>query len=405
MPIRIQTPDGGIAEFPDNTPDETIEAAMAAEFGAPEPAADDSPSVMESQHPHARVGRWVQRNAPVVGGLLSGALTGGASLPAQAIAAAGGGFLGARLRGDDRTTAATEGALQGGATLGGAAVAAAAGKAGPAIYRGLLKPSKAIRDSFGGGDVTRTLMDAGATITRRGADKMVDLMGLSRGKALAAVDAAEQAGAGGVPAKELVKPFGEVAKELRQRVDIGQANELGQVGSRGKALIKTANRTGGAIPLTKLQVMKETAQDAAEGAYRQIERGTAKQLSADDLLNAATARGAKEAIERRVPGVRDINAQTQKYIGGSRALDDALDRSSNNNAIGAMKDLIAIGGGAGIGELTGNREAGLGTGALLALLSRPGPGSLGAIGLDRLSRQQLDQWLRAAIMGANFGQE
>lgn len=402
MPIRVQMPDGGIAEFPDDMSKADIESALAGVSGEPESAfARDFPKMAAVARSADAKNREL---GPAAGAMTAAALTGGASLPVQALAAAGGGYLGARGRGDSRSDAAVSGALQGALTPIGAGAAWAAGKAGPAIYRGLLKPSKAIRDSFGADSVVRTLMDEGATITRRGADKMVDLMGLSRGKALDAVRAAEQAGAPGVPAQDVVREFAPVAKELRNRVDIGQANELARIGQRGKALVQTAGKSGGTIPLSKAQTMKETAQDASSGAYRQMDRGTVKQLSGDDLLDTATARGLKTAIERRVPGVKDINTQTQRYIGGSRALEDALERSSNNNAIGGMKDLIAVGGGMGVGGLTGDSEKGVATAALIALLTRPSAGSLGAIGLDRLSRQQLDQWMRAALAGISSGQ-
>lgn len=44
MPIRIQTPDGSIAEFPDGTPDATIQQVMAREYGGPQAGGSPRPS-------------------------------------------------------------------------------------------------------------------------------------------------------------------------------------------------------------------------------------------------------------------------------------------------------------------------------------------------------------------------
>jgi len=242
-------------------------------------------------------------------------------------------------------------------------------------------------------------------ITGRGVDKAGRLTGESRAAAMGLVDDAAKAGAPGVPAKEVIKEYGPVASELRKRVDIGQLNQMPTVGARGKAIVNTADRAGGEIPLQRAQALKETAQDASSGAYRQMDRGTVKQLSADDMLDTATASGLKKAVEARVPGVQAANQQTQRRLGGLRAVEDAVERSSNNLAAGGMRDLISVGGGAGLGELTGDRNKGLAAGGILALLTRPSTGSLGAIGLDRLSRQQLDQWLRAALAAADVNRQ
>jgi len=128
--------------------------ALAAQMGGSASDVSDEPSVMESQHPHARVGRWVQRNAPMLGGMAASAAIPGAGPlvgAARIAAAAGGGFLGSRARGDDREQAAGEGLTQGAIGLGAGGLQWLAGKAAPLLYQGLLKPATALRDSFGGG--------------------------------------------------------------------------------------------------------------------------------------------------------------------------------------------------------------------------------------------------------------
>lgn len=120
-------------------------------------------------HPHARVGTWVKDNAPMIGGGIAAALTGGAGLIPSAIAAAGGGFLGARVRGDDRSSAATEGATQGvmeGAFgLGGKLLKAVA----KPIYRAAIP--KHIQDKFSQADLAGQGLDSRTWIgTKRGTE-------------------------------------------------------------------------------------------------------------------------------------------------------------------------------------------------------------------------------------------
>ena len=336
------------------------------------------------------------QNMPAAAAMTAAFLSGGASLPLQAIAAGGGGYLGARGMGQSREDAAATGILQGTLEGVGGGVGKGLAFAAPKLMRGLLKIPKALRESFGGDEIVKTLLDEGAPITERGAAKMAEKVAGSREAAMGLVKRAEDLGDPGVQAKEIVPAYRKVVTELRRRADIGQPSELTKVGERGRAIVKTANRTAG-IPLTRAQALKETAQDAASGAYRKLNRGMSGQLSADDLLDEATAKGLRQAIEGRVPGVAVQNQQTQRLLGGLRALEDAIERSANNNAIGGMRDLIAIGGGAGIGSLTGNTEAGSTAGLLMALLSRPGIGSRAAIGMNRAAQAPLANIIRSLL--------
>jgi ribosome modulation factor len=267
------------------------------------------------------------------------------------------------------------------------------------IYSGLLKPKQALKDSFGGSqEIAGTLLNERAPITRGGLEKVTSRLGQSRTQAMDMVKAAEQQGTQGVVPKDVISEFGDVVKELRKRVDIGQADELPKVGARGKAILRTTGRTGGDIPLTKAQGLKETAQDASAGAYRAMERGTQKQLSADDMLDTATARGLKAGIERKVPGVKAQNQRSQALIGGKNALEDALEREGNTLGVGGAKDTLAMMAGGGA------YAAGAGPAALplaigTRLMTTPSTGSMGAILLNEASKSGiLDGATRAALI-------
>lgn len=272
------------------------------------------------------------------------------------------------------------------------------------IYSGLLKPKQGLKDSFGGAQaLAGTLLNERAPITSGGFAKVTSRLGQSRDAAMQMVKAAEQQGMQGVVAKDVVKEFAPVVTELRKRIDIGQANALPQVGARGRAILRTTGRTGGDIPLTRAQALKETAQDAASGAYRALERGSQKQLSADDLLDQAVAKGLRKGIERKVPGVDLQNARTQSLIGGKNALEDAIERNSNTLGVGGAKDALAmiVGGGAyaaGAGPMS--VPIAMGT----RMMTTPSTGSMAAILLNEASKKGvLDASTRAAIL-ATLGQ-
>jgi hypothetical protein len=221
------------------------------------------------------------------------------------------------------------------------------------------------------------------------------LLGESRGNALRVVKEAQGAGAHGVGPKAIVSEYAPVISELRKRVDIGQADELARVDTRGKSIVRTADRSGGSIPLVRAQQLKETAQDAASGAYRALERGSQKQLSADDLLNSATARGFRRGIEEQVPAIASHNQRTQKLLGATRAVEDAVERESNSNMIGGARDWASLAA-AGLGAAGGGPGGAAAAGAGMRLLTTPSTGSRIAIGAHELARLPFAELVRLA---------
>jgi len=272
------------------------------------------------------------------------------------------------------------------------------------LYGGLLKPKQGLKDSFGDAkEIAGTLLDERVPISRGGVDKITRRLGQSRDAAMRMVKDAEAAGTQGVVAGDVLGEFKPVVSELRKRADIGQADELAKVGQRGRAILRTTGGRGGDIPLTRAQTLKETAQDASSGAYRMMERGTQKQLSADDLLDTAVARGFKGGIERKVPGVGAQNARTQKLLGGTRALEDAVEREANNNMLGGGRDWAALGA-AGLGAAGGGPVGGAAAGALMRLLATPSTGSRIAIGANEIGKSTLtDPILRQSLLALLAG--
>lgn len=132
---------------------------LAAELGGA--ASSHEPSEAPAEHPHARTFRLVKENAPLVGGAIGAMMTGGASLPVQVAAAAGGGGLASLLRGDSASDALSNGLIEGGTQgVGGLAV-----KAGKGIARGLMKgtvPKNISKDFSGQVDIHGEMLKRGA---------------------------------------------------------------------------------------------------------------------------------------------------------------------------------------------------------------------------------------------------
>lgn len=308
-------------------------------------------------------------------------------------------ILGAATGAEGVPTTATEafGNVAGNAAVQGAlsAVPGALQGAGRRLYSGLLKPAKALKDSFGGSDaIVEPLLEKAIPITAGGERRIGAAVGASRTKALDLVRAADESGAPLVEPQDVVREFAPTVVKLRKRIDIGQPSEMAKVGERGRAIVKTTDR---GLPVTRAQQLKEEAQDAATGAYRMQERGGSKQLSADDLLDEDTARGLRRAIEARVPGVGPQNTETRRLLGPLRAIEDATERERGNNAVGGGRDWAALGAGT-LGLLGGGPAGAAASAAAMRALATPSTGSMVAIAAYQAGRLPLDQLIRALVL-------
>lgn len=283
--------------------------------------------------------------------------------------------------------------------LGGGVMTAAPGMiaAGPRVirgiaqrlYNGLLKPSKAVRQEFGD-DVAMRALDNRRLITKGGAEAAESAVDASAKKADDMIANAPRPSQG-VSARRVVREFRPVRDAVQARVDAGvvPASELQKIGERAKRIRGTAQQTGGRIDPVRSQTLKRTSQDAAEGAYAQMQGRSKKMLDTDDLLDAATARGFKGGLEDIIPGIAAQNKATQGLIGESRAVSDAVGRSSNHLPFGSVSDLAAITAGAVTNPAVG---------IVGKLSTMAGPGSAMAIGLNEASKLGLDEAIMRALL-------
>lgn len=254
------------------------------------------------------------------------------------------------------------------------------------LYTGLLKPSKAVREEFG--DVAPGLLDKRRLITKSGADAADAAIDQSSKVANDMIANAPRPTLG-VSARRVVQEFRPVRDAVKARVDAGvtPASELSQIGERARRIRQTGQAAGGRIEPVRAQTLKKTSQEAAEGAYAQMQGRSKKMLGTDDLLDAATARGFKGGLEDIIPGIGAQNRNTQTLIGESRALSDAVGRTSNHLPFGSVSDLAAMG--------VGMANPLLGVAAKASTMA--GPGSAMAIALNELGKRGLDAATERAL--------
>ena len=274
-----------------------------------------------------------------------------------------------------------EGLKQGGYEAGGRYILGPLTKwMGSAIYRSALKPSAAIRSEFGGNEVTGTLVEAGVPITRSGAgtEKVGGLLKSAGQDTAQAIASAEAAGAKPVTMRPVLKSVQRTQENVGARA-VGRSSAQQQVQALRN---ETLQDNPGRIPLSRAQAMKEAEQDLAIQAYKAEAKG-APVNSIETSVHEDVARGLREAIERRVPGIRNKNLRTQRLIGALKAISGAEGRIANRDPVG-MGDALALGTALG-GYQVGGYE-GAAAGIIQEVLTRPEIASRLGIGLDRLGR-------------------
>jgi hypothetical protein len=385
--------------------------------------------------PLARAGQFVARMVkqhPVQAGAMAGSAlaTGGASIPAQlglaALGAAGGAGYGLLTKGattgdfgtpgGNAATMAQEGAAGAAGEGAGQLASKALAKGAYRIYRGVLRPSAPLQREFG--DVAATGIREGIPVSDSGAktatSRIEDLAGQVRGR-LAAKDAERPVVAGYLQPAQSVSlgkaPIHPTMPELRDprsagvllrdapadvydgaaahgnmiapqeiaqrglsgaRADVADralaGDALDQIGALEQRFLTQRNQP---FTLQETQRLKQAEQGLADTAYRAEQNGGPVN-GVDARFHQGVARGAREAIEQRVPDVAPLNQRTQGLIGLRNALDNATRR---NVSIG-IKSLIGdttpgLISGAAIGA---DRAAPMATPLIRALLAAIGGG-------------------------------
>lgn len=253
---------------------------------------------------------------------------------------------------------------------------------GRGVYRSALKVPKAVREEFGAREVADTLVREGVPISRAGAgtartERALSAAGQETRQMLAA---AEAAGAKPVTARPVAQSLQRTRDTVADRALREQP--LAEVQGMRDALLK---ENPGPITLTRAQAMKQAEQDLAIQAYKQEARG-APVNSIDTSVHEDIARGLREAIERRVPGIKNKNLRTQRLIGALKAITAAEGRIANRDPVG-MGDTLALATGAAGYSALG--PSGVALGVIQEALTRPELASRLGIAFDRAGKPRV----------------
>ena len=374
-------------------------AKLSADAGRPSPGYGDEQYNIEPDaetYAPATINRAVEA-LPTVGGMTGSVLGGSKSNPVgvalAAIGGAGGeGFRQAlqAMRGNwDQvppdvqsrvSRIVQEGVKQGGLEGAGRYIIGPLMQmVGRGIYRSALKPSKAIREEFGGNEVADTLVKAGVPITRSGAgsERVGEMLSASGADTAQTLATAEAAGAKPVTMRPVAASISRTRESVGERAL--RAEPTARVNEMRDALLL---ENPGKIPLTRAQSMKQAEQGLAINAYKQEARGIPIN-NLETSVHEDIARGLREAIERRVPGVRNKNRRTQELIGALKAISGAEHRIANRDPVG-MGDALALATG-----MAGYQQAGLkgaALGVIQEALTRPEVASRLGIAFDRAGK-------------------
>lgn len=389
MPIQIQAPDGSIAEFPDGTPDETITAVMAKEYGGPKaqppPAAKPQESWGEYATGLAReggaglafnYGDEIEAGArALLGGgsydenkaaidqemgqfrerhpiqAMGANLVGGVAVPGMGLAKLGGRGLMAAT-GINAAIGAGTGALSGSGTgntlgeragnaLAGGALGGAVGAAAPAVMRAAGHAGRTVQNLLGwqspertaSAMLSRTLEREGLT-PDRAVDQVVSMQGLSPGSPSTLADVGNQS-------QRLARTVETVPSAgSRQMTEFLEGRQLGS----GERMVSGIRRTVGTDAQNATEeALRRARQATAEPLYQRafaaapVHNDRIGQMVADPIVRQGIRRGLEvqrlESLARGEP----FNPTDYAITGFNDAGDPIMDQVPNMRLLDAAK--------------------------------------------------------------------
>lgn len=324
-----------------------------AEAPTPEPSTWDR--VKDAAYQSSPLPLFERKNLPITGAALAAAGSGGALIPAIALAGMGGAsgetigqiletIQGKRTTPDARAVL-TEGGKQAALQATGGVIGKGLAAGGRGLYRYALKPSKAIQSDVP--NVVSVGLRESKPVTIGGLKRAEAATTVSRDAADRMIAEAEQSGAGDASLRTVVRALRPVRDEARKQTKIGLKDRTPEIGARARAL-RDQFRSG-KVPLTEAQTLKRTAQGKATAAYAARDKGAV----IDDIgtmTDEAVAKGLRESIEARVPNVRPVNQRTAELGGLTHALEDASTRNPGYLPT-LMSSLIGGGGALASGDI------------------------------------------------------
>lgn len=337
MPRRVQGPDGVTHEFPDDATDAEISAALDSQ---------QQPSAAAAATPAPAGRTWTDTLTdwlPAVGGTVGG-IVGTAAGPMGTLGGAG---LGAaageaykelinRARGAAAPATPTAAAAQiatSGVTQGvapelvGMGVGRAMSAVAPRIMQSAVKPGirNLVRDVKAGAStpkVVQTLLDEGVNVTPGGLAKLQGLFDATNAEIKAAVASAP----GTIDKRAVAAQTLNTAQQFSKQVN--PTNDLKAIGAVTQEFLDHPIYTGKTLTPAEAQASKIATYQSLKDKYGKV---GAASIEAEKAL----ARGLKEEIAAKVPGISALNERDGKLL-------EALDQVGRRVALAGNKDPIGF---------------------------------------------------------------
>jgi hypothetical protein len=363
--IRVKTPDGRIANFPDGMPASEIEAVLQKQFPVGATAALAGAETIGAAPWYAKPmiaghGPSVLQALealPSVGGMVGGLLGGGGGIPsgpgALATAAGGaaiGGAGGESLRqlirrgigasapatsGEAAKDIGLAGLVQGGAEATGQVIGKGLQAGGQRLMHSALKPNPSMLKEYGttAPKLVKTLFDEGINVTPGGMEKLQRLFDSTNAEIKEAVKNAAGTVSRDTVATRSLSTAGKLSEQVNPKAAL-----------RDVARVTEEFRTGGAMPVqgsgftitpkTAAPLSIPEAQAMKIGTYRQIGKNYGKQSAANVETQKALARGLKEEIEFAIPQIKALNAREGGLMAAQEAVGHRVAIAGNRDPVG-----------------------------------------------------------------------
>lgn len=328
MPDRVvQGPDGITHRFPADATDDEISAVLNAG-----PRSPDVPATKKRTWTDTAVDAL-----PAVGGAVGG-LLGATTGPLTAVAGAGaGGMVGTRakqyvkaLRGDEALPPAgqaiadmgKEALMQGGAEATGGLIGKGMAKAGSWLMQSAVKPTLSVLDEYRttAPKLVKTLLDEGINVTDGGLAKLQQLFGETNRQIRQAVEEAPGLIEKPTVAARALETAGRFAKQTNPTKD------LQTVGDTVEEFLNHPVYPG-ALTVPEAQALKT-------GTYREIGKKYGEVSSAGIETQKALARGLKEEVAAKVPGIAKLNQRDSDLMAAMDATGRRVALSGNKDPVG-----------------------------------------------------------------------
>ncbi len=352
------------------------------------------------------------KNAPAIGAMGATLGTGGGALPliaAAGLGGAGGSFVRdiVNAQTDEPVPSTPGGVLRGAAIEGGKQAALQAG--GEAVFRGIpgvlkakatslyqgaLKPTKAVAPTVAARDaILQTGLEEGIPVAPKGFERV-------KGKIEDLNDQIDAIVAEGAKQGKTIDPLavarrvndlrGKFANQVNPEADMAaleRAREefLRHPSIQAGPIPSHPSATPPVIPIDEAQALKR-------GTYRALGNKAYGELKGSEIeAQKGLARGLKEEIAGQLPDeLGAINQHEGRLLDLKRAMEDAMRRTGNRDAVG-LKDALAV---------VHNPKT-----LPMMLFDRPGISSRAAIGMNRTGKalgtidpEMMTQLLRLALM-------